>query len=930
MFIQLENLSYQQEAITAATSIFEGTERNTFDNAHADGVRFNACNLTDGQLAANMREQMRRARTADARGNAVEERDACIEMETGTGKTLVYLRTIYELYRTYGFTKFIILVPSVPVREGVLSSFSTFQAQLAALYGFTPHLFEYDSKKLPRVMRFIEEQHPQVMVMTVQSFLSEEAILNRAAREDLFNNLPFIDAIAKTRPIIIMDEPQEGMDTDKAKAQIARLNPLFKLRYSATHRVVRNLLFRLTPYDAYRQGLVKTIEVLSVTEKGDEATMKIFFEEAQVDKKQAPKVKLRAWKWNAASEAFKLTATPWLKPGDDLAEKTSNPSYAGFRIERIHRDIDTGLWQVAFANGTAVVEGAQPPTQDALWAAQLKWLVKRHFQKKTILSAKGIKCLSLVFIDRVANYMGPEPVIKNLFEEAYREYWRDAGHTEPLSNDTVAGLQGYYFSKTSGGEYTDDEGSIANNREMFRLILEKSKTELLDPANPVEFIFSHSALGVGWDNPNVFNIATLSNAYSEVRKRQEIGRGLRLCIDGTGARVHDAPDTPLAERINLLTVVPNESYHTFVAQYQDEIQKAYGSAADGARIEHNEQGTPRNHVQFTRRRHETADAALQRFWQGLARRTEYVVAFEEEALIEKCATRLQAIVLEAPRIEIARNVVEQLHEGEVRDAAHIGTATERSTARFAPMDLVEELSEATGLAYPTVFAILSRMESKGSLVRNPPRFLQEATRVIRAAQMEEMVRLLRYEVVPGENPLLKDLEDTYTLSLGPDDWVATPNRGAYDKAEIDSGVERGFAQSAEAHQTGQQDEVVALLKLPRWYKVPIPKAIGGDGYYEPDWAVVLHRRALTAAGDAAAPTEHYFVVETKSTHLIDDPSLQESERLKIRCAQKHFEALGLDVSFRPPVHYAAPIDHWARFLSQAAPRITDDNNATTA
>ena len=286
MKLKLEELKYQQDAIESVVKVFEGTAKNTFDNATIDGIRFNRCNLDDRSIKAEYQSRLRRKRHLRRQSANFREQKFCVEMETGTGKTLVYIKTIYELYKHYGFTKFIILVPSVPIRQGVISTLKTFEKQLNDIYGFTPDYFEYSSKKLHEVGKFAEEQHPQIMIMTTGAIVGDDKIINREQREDLFDNTPYIDVIGKTKPIIIMDEPQEGMDAEKTKPAIDRLNPLFKIRYSATHKKdeTNNLIYRLTPYDSYKQNLVKKIEVFTVTEKNDEATAKI--EIAEIQKRQ--------------------------------------------------------------------------------------------------------------------------------------------------------------------------------------------------------------------------------------------------------------------------------------------------------------------------------------------------------------------------------------------------------------------------------------------------------------------------------------------------------------------------------------------------------------------------------------------------------------------------------------------------------------------
>ena len=228
MIFKLESLKYQENAIQSIVKVFEGTEKNTFDNACFEGIRSNMTRLTLEEVKSNIQNVLFENGITEEIARLSDENDICVEMETGTGKTLVYIKTIYELFKHFGFTKFIILVPSVAIRQNIIGTFKSFDKQLEDIYGFKPNAFEYDSKKLQKVTQFIEDQHPQIMIMTLASFNSEDKILNQAQREDLFNNIPFIDAIGKTNPIIFMDEPQEGMDTDNSIKQIAKLNPLFK------------------------------------------------------------------------------------------------------------------------------------------------------------------------------------------------------------------------------------------------------------------------------------------------------------------------------------------------------------------------------------------------------------------------------------------------------------------------------------------------------------------------------------------------------------------------------------------------------------------------------------------------------------------------------------------------------------------------------
>ena len=374
MPIPLEDLEYQRHAIAAVVGVLDGQTKNTFDNSNIFGIQANITDLSDEQIEANKRRIIAENGIAEEDAKLSPDMDVCIEMETGTGKTLVYLLTAYELYRHYRLTKFIILVPSVAIKEGVLASFDAFKKPLEDRYGFTPAYFEYDSGKLSRLKHFIEDTQPQIMVMTIQSITSDDRVINQPGRDDAFLGLTFLQALGKCRPILIMDEPQEGMDTDNAVARLATLNPLAKLRYSATHKVVKNLLYRLTPFDAYRQGLVKKIEVLSVAEKNDEATLKIEFSNVQNGK--GIKAKLTVWRANGGG--FKWKESNWLKVGDNLGDKSGNVSYRDYTIERIWKSLHDQKHHLKFSNGVELILKERNGDVSGLFRQQLQWLIRRQ------------------------------------------------------------------------------------------------------------------------------------------------------------------------------------------------------------------------------------------------------------------------------------------------------------------------------------------------------------------------------------------------------------------------------------------------------------------------------------------------------------------------------------------------------------------------
>ncbi|UOK42123.1 MULTISPECIES: DEAD/DEAH box helicase family protein [Flavobacterium] len=892
MNFKLESLKYQETAIQTIVKVFEGTERNTFDNACFEGIRSNRTRLTLEEVKSNFQSVLFENGITEEVAKLSEENDICVEMETGTGKTLVYIKTIYELFKHYGFTKFIILVPSVAIRQNIIGTFKSFDKQLEDIYGFKPNAFEYDSKKLQKVTQFIEDQHPQVMIMTLASFNSEDKILNQAQREDLFNNIPFIDAIGKTNPIIFMDEPQEGMDTDNSIKQIAKLNPLFKLRYSATHKVVKNLVYRLTPYDSYKEGLVKKIEVLTVTEKNDEATLKIELSEIQTGKGD-PKIKLKAWHFNNTNSKIDLKNTAWLKEGDNLGDKTNNPSYLKYKISRINKSLKTGKWTVTFSNGTEILEKQISGSLENIWALQIEWLIHRHFAKSQKLVEKNIKCLSLIFIDRVANYVGETPVIKNLFVQKYKAIFPEYHGGRIPTDEEIQAVQGYYFAQKASGEYADNEGGVKEQSKIYDLIL-KGKEELLTLSNPVQFVFSHSALGVGWDNPNVFNIATLNSTYSEIKKRQEIGRGLRICVNQDGQRVYDAADVDENERINQLTVIPNETYETFVTQYQEEIKSIYGTSNAGAGMTHTHKGVPVDEVTFKRNPSSEIDKAFRKYWTALARKTEYTMSFNEDNLVSESVERINKITIPDFVIEASSFLINAITE-EGKDDTFQGSENIVQKTTFTPLDLIEELSENTGVSYNTLFKIISRMTNLNQMVKNPPRFIHEASVIIRDVELDEMIRGLDYQITGESYPF--DFSD-FVKNISNKGYVETPHKGVFDKMLVDSDVERDFSLDAD-----RDAEVVCFLKLPSWYKIKTP-----IGNYEPDFGLVMKRKSLKTGDE----NEFYFVIETKGTNDINDKkALTESEIYKIRCAMKHFEKLGLEVK------YKAPVKEYSYFKTQA-------------
>lgn len=508
-----------------------------------------------------------------------------VEMETGTGKTYVYLRSIFELNKVYGFKKFIIVVPSVAIREGVLHSINTMKEHFHTLYDKVPFdHFVYDSKRLGKVRQFASSNQIQIMVINIQSFqkdvadkdlseMTEDELkkLNVINREnDRMSGRRPIEFIQAASPIVIIDEPQSVDNTDKSRRAIGNLNPMATLRYSATHKNPYNLLYKLDPIRAYDLRLVKRIEVASIRSEDNfnDAYVKLL----DTDNRTGIRARLEIHKDGPRGPT---PTTIWVKQGDDLFVKSGErEAYReGYVVQNI--DCTTSSEYLEFNQGRFLELGQEVGgLGDDVMRAQVFETVEQHLKKERALKGKGIKVLSLFFIDRVANYRiynddGTTSLgkIGVWFEEAYRELTAKPIY-KGVSPFPVGRVHNGYFSQDKQGRAKDTRGNTADDDDTYSLIM-RDKERLLDQSEPLRFIFSHSALREGWDNPNVFQICTLNESQSADKKRQEIGRGLRLPVNAAGERVHD-------ETVNRLTVIANESYEDFARALQTEFEEDFG------------------------------------------------------------------------------------------------------------------------------------------------------------------------------------------------------------------------------------------------------------------------------------------------------------------------------------------------------------------
>lgn len=597
-------LDYQQEAIAAVRDVFRGqTAKQSLFTVAAVGdeqlsLGFggdrqmvlgqgvgNRLELDEEDLLNNIRAvELRHGLPLSE--DLGRELNLDIEMETGTGKTYVYLRTLLELNKSYGFTKFIIVVPSIAIKEGVKKTIDITREHFRGLYDNVNYdAFVYDGKHVEKIRDFATSSDIQLMVITISSFQNDLNLINRYNDKKFGESKP-IDLVRETRPIVIIDEPQSSISTDDRAEAVRSLNPLCTIRYSATPIRVENKLYKLDAVSSFEKKLVKGIEVESFAVKDDHNDAYLLLK--SVNNKTMPiTAKIEMDVQNKKGEVKRKAVT--VKQGDDLYEKSGGREmYEGYIVKDIY--CQEGNEYVDFTSRSDSLRLGQPlgtVADDTMKKQQIRATIEEHLEKELVLNPKGIKVLSLFFIDRVANYRqyGEKGEHFNgkyadWFEEIYRETivkpkYHDLFHSLHNEEDEAHDVHDGYFSsdkatKNKPEQWKDTKGDSAADDSTYNLIMQE-KEKLLSFDCKIRFIFSHSALKEGWDNPNVFQICTLNETKSPIKKRQEIGRGLRLCVNQEGERQYEPS-------LNILTVMANESYQEFA----DGLQKEYEE--DGVRF----------------------------------------------------------------------------------------------------------------------------------------------------------------------------------------------------------------------------------------------------------------------------------------------------------------------------------------------------------
>ena len=508
-----------------------------------------------------------------------------VEMETGTGKTYVYTRTIFELNKRYGFSKFIIMVPSIAIREGVHKSLEITSEHFKEHFGKKLRYFIYDTKKssnLTNIQNFANSKEISVIIMNYQAFATRSKDTRKIYEElDLMNSNRPIDVLKSTRPILIVDEPQKFGDT--ANKKLKEFNPLFILRYSATHKKEYNLMYKLDAIDAFNEKLVKKIALKAINIKNTTATTSyIYLDEIILSKDKYPKAKIE---FEVKGQNIKRT-TKLLSEGDNLYELSNN--LAEYKDGFIIKEINGLENRVTFLNGISLKTGESvgEVDEEILRRIQIRETIKSHFEKESQMFKKGIKVLSLFFIDEVKKYRDYEVEDKNgiyakIFNEEFENVKNEMKHLfnkdyfDYLEKFSIDELHNGYFSVDKKGNLKDpktDRDGNSKDEDAYELIM-KDKERLLSFETPTRFIFSHSALREGWDNPNIFQICTLRHTKSTISKRQEIGRGLRICVDKNGDRMDFEKLGDEFFDFNTLTIIANESYEEFAKKLQSEYDE---------------------------------------------------------------------------------------------------------------------------------------------------------------------------------------------------------------------------------------------------------------------------------------------------------------------------------------------------------------------
>ena len=862
-----------------------------------------------------------------------------VEMETGTGKTYVYLRTIFELNQKFGFKKFIIVVPSVAIREGTLKNLDITRDHFLALYNNVEfEYFVYDSKKPGKTAQFARSNQLQVMVINIDAFNKDVNKFNQELDKTLsgFSPKEFVQA---TNPFIIIDEPQSVDNTPKPQEAIQSLKPSCILRFSATHKNLYNLVYKLDPVKAYELRLVKQIVVASVM--GANAQNDGYVKLLDVDNKKGIRARIRIQvqgKSGVAERDF------WVTQNTDLFTLSNErPVYQnGFEVLDI--SAEPGNEYIDFTVGRLSKGQERGGIKEDLMDIQIRNTIKKHLDKEVQLKGQGIKVLSLFFIDRVANYRSYDEsgaTVKGKFNVAFETHYKDLiklPQYKELDLYSVEQIHNGYFSQDKKGIVKDTNGSTQADDDTYSLIM-KDKEKLLSIEEPLKFIFSHSALREGWDNPNVFQICTLNETRSVSKKRQEIGRGLRLPVNQNGDRVFD-------NNINKLTIVANESYDEFAKKLQTEYEEDCGvtfGKVPKLAFKGINQLIEEDTIILNREQSEN-------IWENLVSNgildnsgkikpsfkpsesgftlglPESFSSIEPEIInvLQSCQLERHIKSDEEPkRLKLNKQIFldpefEKLwNKIKHRTTYQVDYKTPKLVSNcidaIKRMEKIEPVTinykeaqlgvKVKGVTTVETRANIHKVEYVGGLP-DIIAYLQKQTELTRKTLVDILTgceRLAEFAINPQKfmdevssiinRELYKVMIDGIKyekLTIGQTEWSMQLLREdelkdyfeqcmAVEKSIFDRVIYESEIERKFAEDLDKRIDIKLFVKLPKWFRVETPV-----GEYIPDWAIVKHNDETI-----------YLVRETKSTKNFE--KLRNSEADKVRCGRKHFEAI--DVNF---------------------------------
>jgi len=979
------DLGFQREAIDSIVDVFRGQETYQTNFTVAPLQKSSQIQLDFSELGIGNRLKLLeedilenvcdiQLRNGLRPSDKLDSMDFTVEMETGTGKTYVYLRTIFELSRQYGFTKFVIVVPSVAIKEGVYKSLQITEEHFKGIYANTQYdYFIYDSQKLGQVRSFATNDYIQIMVINIDAFRksfqdpekqNKANIIHRP--HDRMTGLRPIEFIRQTNPIVIIDEPQSVDTTPKSREAISTLNPLCKLRYSATHVDKYNMMYKLDSIDAYERKLVKQIEVASI--QTEDSHNRAYIKLIKTDNRKSPiiaNIEIDVRQKNGGVKREKKT----VRSGDDLLEISGGRGiYDGYIIDDIY--CEQGNEYISFTSKLDIIRLNQTVgdvNDDEYKRLQIRKTIEEHLEKEMDLRPNGIKVLSLFFIDRVANYRwyneegSQQGKYAKMFEEEYRRAIRKPKYQTLFEGadlkTATSGIHNGYFAVDKKGYWEDTKETVSSQNsqkasEAYNLIM-RDKEQLLSFDTKLKFIFSHSALREGWDNPNVFQICTLNETASVMKKRQEVGRGLRIAVNQNGERVHGFD-------VNRLTIMANESYEEFARQLQKEIEEEEGIKF-GIVERHIFASIP-VHIEGHTVEYLGVDKSEQ-LWEDLLAKN-YIdsrgkiqdllrtdlknneVDLPEE--VKECVPKVTAILRklagnlniknadDRKRVKLSKAVYlsdafKQLWErikhrttfrvdfdseklikkcvSEIKNRLIIGKARfiyTKVTTSISHIGIeTKEIKKGTYIYDAKNYQlpdIITYLQNETNLTRRTlVKIIKDSKRLEDFKNnpqkyIEQVAAIIKHQmrlfIVDGIKYRKISNDYYYAQELFEENELygyLSKNMLESNKSVYDHVVYDSDVEKKFAESFELSEDVKVYTKLPAWFKIDTPL-----GSYNPDWAVLV---------EVDGEKKLYFVVETKATLFPED--LRPPEQAKIDCGNKHFKALDTDVDFTTANNYGS-------------------------